>query len=68
MYPDGCYLPLFPFTSGVKKRREEDEILCGMCAVCISNISITAVGSEGEGRKQVKSAVLRGGQHVFECQ
>lgn len=54
MYPDGCYLPLFPFTSEVKKIREEDEILCGTCAVCFSNISITAVGSEGEGKKQVK--------------
>jgi len=65
MHPDGCYLALFPSSSsGVKKRREEDEILCGTCAVCFRIVSVTAVGSEGEERKQVKPTVLRGGQCV----
>lgn len=33
--------------------------------LCVfSIVSVTAVGSEGEERKQVKSTVLRGGQCV----
>lgn len=38
---------LFPFSSsGVQKWKGEDKRMCGTCAACISNISVTAVGSE----------------------
>lgn len=47
IHPDGCYPALFPFSSsGLQKWREEGKRMCGTRAVCFSNMSVTAVGSE----------------------